>query len=69
MVIGVIGSGIVAGVIGVVAMLVAGFSVLGALAFYPVAGLIGAIAFIALIATRSAALQMPMADTYELQVQ
>ena len=42
MVIGVMASGIVAGIVGVVAMLIAGVSVLGALAFYPVAGLIGA---------------------------
>ena len=69
MVIGVMASGIVAGIVGVVAMLIAGVSFLGALAFYPVAGLIGAIAFIALIATRSAELRMPMAETHELQVQ
>ncbi|WP_151718852.1 hypothetical protein [Gemmobacter serpentinus] len=69
MVIGVMASGIVAGMIGVIAMLIAGFSVLAALAFYPVAGLIGAITFIAMIASRSASFTMPVAETHELQVQ
>lgn len=69
MMIGVVASGIAAGVVGVIAMLVAGFSVLGALAFYPVAGLIGAISFIALVAGRSTEMGAPMVDAHELQVQ
>lgn len=64
MAIGVMLSGIVSGLTGLIWMLMAGHSVLLALICYPVAGLLGVVVFVALATLRHL---IPTATPYEME--